>query len=79
MYTQGEGKHMSKNTLSNNLGIPVKDPVDPLTLIDLPFDHECTNILELARKISSKVSEEEWNALPTDLARNHNDYQKNES
>ncbi len=42
----------------------------------LAFDSTATPIWELAAQLSSQVPDEEWEQLPTDLARHFDDYQK---
>jgi len=59
---------MSHNTLINHLKQRVKEPIDPTSLDELPFDYSAPSILEIAQQVTSEVSEEEWEQLPQDLA-----------
>ena len=40
------------------------------------FDHSAPPIWEIVAKISAQVPDEEWQKLPTDLAMNFEDYQR---
>ncbi len=53
------------------------DPVEPATAIDkFSYDPKATPIWELVAKISAQIPDEEWQKLPTDLARRFDDYQQ---
>jgi len=57
--------------------LAVVEPVQPpSSLGTLTFDPTATPIWELAAQLSSQVSEEDWEQLPTDLAKRFDDYQK---
>ena len=40
------------------------------------FDHNAPPIWEVVAKLSAQVPDEEWQKLPTDLAMNFDDYQR---
>jgi thioester reductase-like protein len=48
----------------------------PVNLNKFPFDVDATPIWELVAKISDQAPDEEWQKLPTDLARRFDHYQK---
>lgn len=53
------------------------DPVEPATAIDkFSYDPQVTPIWELVAQISAQIPDEEWQKLPTDLARRFDDYQQ---
>lgn len=54
--------------------IETAQPTSPLSA--LTFDSEATPIWELAAQVSSQVPDEEWQKLPTDLAKRFDYYQK---
>jgi type I restriction enzyme S subunit len=57
--------------------LTVVEPVPPASSLDtLTFDPTATPIWELAAQLSSQVSDEDWEQLPTDLAKRFDDYQK---
>ena len=67
---------MSHNTLINHLKQRVKEPIDPSSLGELPFDYSPPSILEIAQQVTSEVSEEEWEQLAKDLAENYRHYKQ---
>ncbi len=42
----------------------------------MKFDYDAEPIWELAASLSTQIAQEEWAKLPTDLARNFDDYQQ---
>ena len=42
----------------------------------MKFDYDAEPIWELAARLSTQIAQEEWAKLPTDLARNFDDYQQ---
>lgn len=67
---------MSHNTLTNHLKQRVKEPIDPSSLGDLPFDYSAPSILEIAQQVTSEVTEEEWEQLPKNLAETYRHYKQ---
>ena len=67
---------MSHNTLINHLKQRVKEPLDPSSLGELPFDYSAPSILEIAQQVTSEVPEDEWEQLPKDLAENYRYYKQ---
>jgi type I restriction enzyme S subunit len=56
--------------------VAVETPQPVLSLGTLAFDPTATPIWELASQLSSQVPDEDWEQLPTDLAKRFDDYQK---
>jgi hypothetical protein len=56
--------------------IPVSSNGSSVDLNEFSFDVEATPIWELVAKISAEAPDEEWQKLPTDLARRFDYYQK---
>lgn len=55
----------------------IVEPSQPVSSLGtLTFDPTATPIWELAAQLSSQVPDEEWEQLPTDLAKRFDDYQK---
>lgn len=53
------------------------DSVEPAIAIDnFSYDPQATPIWELVAQISAQIPDEEWQKLPTDLARRFDDYQQ---
>ena len=52
-----------------------KQATEP-TIIPFKFDENATPIWELAAAITNQVPDDEWKKIPTDLARNFDEYQK---
>ena len=56
--------------------VAVETPQPVSSLGTLAFDPTATPIWELASQLSSQVPDEDWEQLPTDLAKRFDDYQK---
>ncbi len=52
-----------------------KRGTEPLAPSELSFDEDAIPIWELVAQISAQVPDEEWQKLPTDLARRFDEYQ----
>ncbi len=60
---------------SENLSTTIKFS-EICKLAELSFDPDAVSIWELVAEISAQVPDEEWQKLPTDLARRFDYYQK---
>jgi len=62
-------------TTQKNISMPMS--TQPLNLTNrFTFDYSAPPIWEVVGKISAQVPDEEWQKLPTDLAMNFDDYQR---
>jgi len=46
----------------------------PENIQDNNIDHKCSDIWEIAEKISQQIPDEEWRKIPTDLSKNLDHY-----
>lgn len=64
--------------IANKPTAPAQDETNPnsIDLTQIKYDPDAIPIWELAARLASKVPDEEWAKLPTDLARNFDFYQQ---
>ncbi|MEH2206825.1 MAG: hypothetical protein V7K53_22575 [Nostoc sp.] len=72
---QPEHTPISPLDSSENLSTTIKFS-EISKLSELSFDPDAVSIWELVAEISAQVPDEEWQKLPTDLARRFDYYQK---